>query len=551
MANCDTVDDFTWGKAKGTSSKDKKYYNSFFYENEEYYLFDNVIVHDEENSDGHVAKIMKLWQDISSGTMMTSLRWFLKPHELPSYLQSQMVRENSKELFLAFGKGKGVSNENKLDCIERKCKVLCTSKDDRNIQPSEYDLKDAEYFFNKIYNVDLKKLSNLEGIVKILGQDVLFNKPEWVSTERLSDGDTGFPSMNPFSSATLHETPAIQKPVDDGQMHVPDSETRSGDPSGSRGYSTPLKRGSKADNLLPSLASARDKLMADGAKFRSSTKQETLHTLSGMPRASQDALERSSLTAQQPLTRSASAKKSEQDLPKEKVDAKAASETPSGGRALFADPLLQPGFMIPTRARSKQVQHHDSMLPSKPRDANLEESLCNGRVLLIHNVDPFFTSKDMHDLMKVAFKGCSDAQMLRQSGSLSAQAGEALLIFETDSLADLALQQLEENCLVLPGCRPLIASKVKPFDPGKIARFPGHFPLDNFKLWKQRQEEVMKKSFETSHFPDANTLEFEMATEWQSLNEWLSSCREQLCKMQREEERVLLEKYKKPKLILP
>lgn len=114
MANCDTVDDFTWGKAKGTSSKDRKYYNSFFYENEEYYLFDNVIVHDEENSDGHVAKIMKLWQDISSGTMMTSLRWFLKPHELPSYLQSQMVRENSKELFLAFGKGKGVSNENKL-----------------------------------------------------------------------------------------------------------------------------------------------------------------------------------------------------------------------------------------------------------------------------------------------------------------------------------------------------------------------------------------------------------------------------------------------------
>lgn len=138
------------------------------------------------------------------------------------------------------------------DCIERKCKVLCTSKDDRNIQPSEYNLKDAEYFFNKIYNVDLKKLSNLEGIVKILGQDgkifnncefscyvmnshvilssitnplgipfpVLFNKPEWVSTERLSDGDTGFPSMNPFSSATLHETPAIQQPVDDGQMHV-------------------------------------------------------------------------------------------------------------------------------------------------------------------------------------------------------------------------------------------------------------------------------------------------------------------------------------------
>ena len=57
------------------------------------------------------------------------------------------------------------------DCIERKCRVLCTSKDVRNKQPSEEDIRLSEYTYLKVYNVDRKKLSNLEGIVKILGPD--------------------------------------------------------------------------------------------------------------------------------------------------------------------------------------------------------------------------------------------------------------------------------------------------------------------------------------------------------------------------------------------
>ncbi|MCO5577285.1 hypothetical protein L7F22_031112 [Adiantum nelumboides] len=136
------------------------------------------------------------------------------------------------------------------------------------------------------------------------------------------------------------------------------------------------------------------------------------------------------------------------------------------------------------------------------------------------------------DLIKSAVEGCSDIQMLQRSGSLCSLAGEGLLVFETEDLADAALQQFEENCLVISGCtRPLIARKVVLSDPGKFARFPGHFPLDNFKLWKQRQEEVMTKSFENSHFADPKTVEFEMASEWKNLQEWLAQCWEQLCKI--------------------
>ena len=39
--------------------------------------------------------------------------------------------------------------------------------------------------------------------------------------------------------------------------------------------------------------------------------------------------------------------------------------------------------------------------------------------------------------------------------------------------------------------RPLVASKVESPELGKVLRFPGHFPLDKFKLWKQGQLDLM------------------------------------------------------------
>ncbi|KAI5065005.1 hypothetical protein GOP47_0019700 [Adiantum capillus-veneris] len=534
MADNDAYAEFTWGKAKASSNKEKKFYTSFFYDNEEYSLHDNVIVHDKHQPGGHVAKIMRLWEDIATGTMMGLLRWYLRPLELPPHVQSQVACKNSKELFLAFGKGKGVSNENKLDCIERKCKVLCTSKHSRNKQPSEEDLKVADYFYNRMYNVDLKKLSNLEVIVKILGQDVLFNKPDWISDKQLGNQDTGSCPASTFPSATTHATPAAsQPPVEDGEVN-PDTDSVMRESRENQGQSIPLKRGSKLDSFSikrANLASG-DKTVGNRTRLQTSITKETINSSLGLSTASPGALERSPSTAQQPLTRSASAKKSEQSLLKAKIEANNGSEKTSSGRALFADSLPQSGFLIPTRARSKQVQHQDTILPRKPQNANLGDNLCHGRVLLIQNVDSSISLKDMNDLMKSALEGCCDVQMLQRSGSLSPPSGEVLLVFETEDLADAALQQFEENCLVISGStRPLIARKVGVSDPGKIARFPGHFPLDNFKLWKQRQEEVMRKSFETFHFADPKTVEFEMASEWENLHEWLARCWEQLCKV--------------------
>ena len=72
-------------------------------------------MHDENEPDGHVAKIMKLWEDMTTGSKMTLLRWFIRWEELPPLLKAGKDScENSRELFLAFGLGKGVCNENKL-----------------------------------------------------------------------------------------------------------------------------------------------------------------------------------------------------------------------------------------------------------------------------------------------------------------------------------------------------------------------------------------------------------------------------------------------------
>jgi hypothetical protein len=117
---------FTWGKSKGTVSKEKKFYCSFFFRGEEFSLYDNVVVHDENEPDGqNIAKIMKLWEDTTTGSKMTLLRWFVRKEELPPHLKDMKdndSRGSSKELFLAFGLGKGVCNENKLVSKKASCK---------------------------------------------------------------------------------------------------------------------------------------------------------------------------------------------------------------------------------------------------------------------------------------------------------------------------------------------------------------------------------------------------------------------------------------------
>ncbi|MCO5546726.1 hypothetical protein L7F22_000162 [Adiantum nelumboides] len=85
-----------------------------------------------------------------------------------------------------------------------KMKVLCTSKDARNKQPSAIDLKNADFFFSKIYNVDLQHLSPVQKVVEKLGCEAVYNKEEWV-TESSKSKDEQFKQSKSLQ-ISKHET---------------------------------------------------------------------------------------------------------------------------------------------------------------------------------------------------------------------------------------------------------------------------------------------------------------------------------------------------------
>lgn len=169
--------DIRWGTVKN-HTKTKTFYSSFISEGVEYSLFDNVEVNNgsDGDADPYIGKIVKLWEVKEGGESKALIRWFFRPRDLGKEMEG-----DPRELYLAFGTGIGVTNENDLEVICGRCKVLCTSKDARNLQPSAKDLENADFFFSKIYNVDLQHVSPIQRVVDKIGCEVVYNKPEWVT----------------------------------------------------------------------------------------------------------------------------------------------------------------------------------------------------------------------------------------------------------------------------------------------------------------------------------------------------------------------------------
>ena len=79
-------------------------------------LYDNVKV-SNDSGDPYIGKIIKLWQEESIGVKQALIHWFFKSNELPTEPGA-----DPREVFLAFGKGKGVTNENEV--VSTKLKVF-------------------------------------------------------------------------------------------------------------------------------------------------------------------------------------------------------------------------------------------------------------------------------------------------------------------------------------------------------------------------------------------------------------------------------------------
>ncbi|KAG2316654.1 hypothetical protein Bca52824_019776 [Brassica carinata] len=171
---------FKWGKRRGpcVENEDVQYYESFTYGGCEYRLYDCVSVGDDGRLDSprvfFVGKIIKMWEytDQRQDPRRVELLWFFKPSELSVYLEG-VGDVLANELFLASGSGVGLTNENLLEAISGKFRVLCISKDVRNPQPSEEELKSADFLFHRTYDVGTSKiLDKIDD--EIAGVDVKF-----------------------------------------------------------------------------------------------------------------------------------------------------------------------------------------------------------------------------------------------------------------------------------------------------------------------------------------------------------------------------------------
>ncbi|CAL0332998.1 unnamed protein product [Lupinus luteus] len=168
---------FNWGKKRGIGGKKKdvQFYDSFTYDHVEYNLFDNVFLHKDDESDPYIGKIIKIWEHRDASKKVKVL-WFFHPHEIRNFLEGiQSPCDN--ELFLASGEGAGLANVNPLESVAGKCNIICTSKDTRNRQPSDEELKMAEFVFYRFFDVGSRKVvDKLDD--KIAGVDVknMFNK---------------------------------------------------------------------------------------------------------------------------------------------------------------------------------------------------------------------------------------------------------------------------------------------------------------------------------------------------------------------------------------
>ncbi|KAJ0260793.1 Protein ANTI-SILENCING 1 [Hirschfeldia incana] len=174
--------EFKWGKKRGVGGKNKdvQFYESFTFDGDEYSLYDSVLVGDPNEPGGShelfVAKIIKIWEHTNKRAKtprQVKLLWFFRPSEISPNLLEGVPDVLAKELFLASGEGPGLANVNPLEAICGKCSVVCISKDKRNPQPTDEDVKSADFVFRRAFDVgSCKVLDTIDD--KIAGVNVAF-----------------------------------------------------------------------------------------------------------------------------------------------------------------------------------------------------------------------------------------------------------------------------------------------------------------------------------------------------------------------------------------
>ncbi|XP_047323807.1 protein ANTI-SILENCING 1 [Impatiens glandulifera] len=480
--------DFKWGKRTsfGKSGKGISFYESFTYDGIDYSRYDCVYLQDKEDIEPYIGKLVKIWE-LPDKSKRVKVHWFFRPCEFSHYLGDEEVRQN--EIFLASGKGVGVTDICTLESICGKCNLLCISKDKRNRQPTEDELKFADHVFDRTFDVGNYKISNDMGDkVSELAVEFIFNR---------NNNDSDSVKINLKKEDTL---------------------------AGISGSPTKMSSVSEKDPSETGITIANSKTMSKRQPSR------------------QDVDRKGKLVT--PITVADKEVKLDGDFGAMDVRPSKKARDEGWSKLLNEDKATnQPDsvgvsnpFMPATGSVGRRVTlerrnwfHYE---PESWLD-RMKEAHETGTLVMLFNLDPGFTSKEVEDIIWQAFKETCSAKMAQRTPISNPCSGQAFIILETLKTTQKIVKQLEDGCLMLSNGRVLGGSIVRSLTlPGKQSTFVGHMVLDRVKSFTKKG---VKEAVTTSHCSQPNTIEFDMAMEWRLLQARSDTWWKLLYKKQEEE----------------
>ncbi|XP_022721379.1 protein ANTI-SILENCING 1-like [Durio zibethinus] len=492
---------FKWGIEKGVGGKNRDiiFYESFTYEGEEYLVHDCVYF-DLGQPEAFIGKLVKMFEG-PTHVKKVKVVWFMRPSEIRNYLGDYEPRWN--EIFLASGRGRGVSNINLVESIVGKCNVVCTSNDRRNPQASEADLRWADYFFCCHFDVrELAILDVFPDMVDGVKVEHFFNKKKEqkpLGPPNLKSNvkeQIGIPNL---SSTKLKVVKAIGNTVKD-------------DNSCSR-VSSLVKESKIAPVIMSKKLHLPSENTLPGPKT-SVPNSRNQHCRSSHCQV-QDEVDKAEVKfTKDSLTSSAEI----QPYKKRKLflDERTSGKFDNLDHQLGQDRGINIDNQL-VQVLGRTDAHRRNWFYRLPWGQRLERAQEAGSLISLDNLDASYTSAEVEDLVWHAFKEKVEAKMIEQSTFSCPCYGKALIIFKSKEAADSAIYQLTQRCLMLADGRPLIARKETLVKPAKLAAFVGHLTID--KVQHQRQNEDMKKAKSTSHASQPNSIEYDMGTEWRILQQ--------------------------------
>ncbi|PON76485.1 Nucleotide-binding alpha-beta plait domain containing protein [Parasponia andersonii] len=568
--------EFKWGqvKGKGGRKKDVQFYGSFTYDGEEYALYDSVYLYKEGEPEPLIGKLLKIWENREK-TKKVKVLWFFRPCEISNYLGVEEASEN--ELFLASGEGVGLCNINPLEAIAGKCNVVCISKDIRNPQPTDEELQMADFVFCRTFDVgSLKVMDKIEEI--IAGTDVkcLLNKMDIkknsgtlkvdsgrnevndsavqndsrvvISEQNLSEECAAIKTNGCLVDVSLNDAADLDVSLVKGKsLHVDEAAVDLCVTSGDTAETNQAKEnvlGHKA--LIMSKVESNNsegKVLVRLAESEEKVRNASVELDDRLPKKaklSSENVEKSKSSVDKPRFNSDANDKeivSADDFKNEFKTCKDSSRMekglskklkPGDKFAVLSNGKLQKASSTQSHNEDHKSDGQDLEVTPRPDagrrkwfkelpwDDKMRAAYEQGTLVLLQNLDPSYNSADVENIISHAFNESCTTKMIQRTMFSSSHYGQAFVIFRRKDIAEKVVRKLDEGCLLLSSGRPLVGSIRTPCFLERKATFFGHLVIDRLRHQMQREQ---RDAVSTSHCPQPNSYEYDMAMEWCLLQE--------------------------------